>query len=145
MKQVFICAEENKPQQMTSGSAGYDLCASEDTLVPARSVVKVPTGISMAMPEGVFCAVLPRSGLAVKHGVFSVTGTVDSDYRGEVKVMLYNSGDKPYSVRHGERIAQLVFHDNSVIRVEYVDSVDVLGTTERGSGGFGSTGVTINV
>src|SRR3982750_1031100 len=99
----------------------------------------VPTGVSVALPAGYEAQVRPRSGLASKHGVtvLNAPGTVDADYRGEISVLLINHGDAPFAIRRGERIAQMVIA--SVLRAELV-ATPTLSSTERGSGGFGSTG-----
>ena len=107
-------------------------------LAPGQRAL-VPTGISVALPAGYEAQVRPRSGLASKHGVtvLNAPGTVDSDYRGEIGVLLINHGDAPFAIRRGERIAQMVIA--SVLRAELV-ATTALSSTERGSGGFGSTG-----
>ena len=129
------------PAYATPLSAGMDLRAcleSPVTLAPLQRAL-VPTGLYLALPEGFEAQVRPRSGLAVKHGltVLNTPGTIDADYRGEVKVILVNLSDTPFEILPGERIAQLV-----VARHERVERepVDVLDETERGAGGFGSTG-----
>ena len=129
------------PAYATPLSAGMDLRAcleSPVTLAPLQRTL-VPTGLYMALPEGYEAQVRPRSGLAVKHGVTVVNtpGTIDADYRGEVKVILVNLSDTPFEIVPGERIAQLVVARHA--RVEW-ETVDVLDETERGAGGFGSTG-----
>lgn len=130
------------PVYATSGSAGMDVCAAieNDVLIPGGGVTLVPTGFAIALPLGYECQVRSRSGLAAKHGIFALNapGTIDSDYRGEVKVILANFGSEPFTVRRGDRIAQLV-----VARYEVVDWQEVvaLGDTQRGAGGFGSTGI----
>lgn len=130
------------PRPATPGAAGSDLRAavqSELVLAPgARELV--PTGFRIAIPEGFEGQVRPRSGLALKHGITlpNSPGTIDSDYRGELKVILQNTGDAPFIVARGERIAQLVIAP--VPRVEIVEVGD-LDETERGEGGFGHTGV----
>ena len=107
-------------------------------LAPGQRAL-VPTGISVALPAGYEAQVRPRSGLASKHGVtvLNAPGTVDADYRGEISVLLINHGDAPFAIRRGERIAQMVIA--SVLRAELV-ATPTLSSTERGSGGFGSTG-----
>jgi dUTP pyrophosphatase len=130
------------PRYMTDGAAGLDLAAALDapiTLAPGERKL-VPTGLAMAIPPGWEGQVRPRSGLAAKFGVtcLNTPGTIDADYRGEVKVLLINHGDAPFVVQHGERIAQLVIA--AVGRAELVQ-VDELADTQRGEGGFGSTGV----
>lgn len=131
------------PSYETEGSAGMDVRAAvpEDapvTLAPgARDLI--PTGLTMAIPHGYEVQVRPRSGLAVKHGItcLNTPGTIDSDYRGEVKVILINLGQDPFVIQRGERIAQLVVAP--VTRGQF-RQVEALGETDRGTGGFGSTG-----
>jgi len=130
------------PRYQTDGAAGLDLLADIDgewTLAPLERRA-VPTGLAMALPEGYEAQVRPRSGLALRHGVTCLNspGTVDSDYRGEVQVILANLSGTPFCLRRGERIAQLIVAP--VVRAALVE-VEVLPTTTRGSGGFGSTGV----
>ena len=129
------------PAFATGGSAGMDLCAaveSEETLAPGERRL-IPTGFAIELPEGFEAQVRPRSGLALRHGVTvaNAPGTVDSDYRGEIKVILINLGQEAYTFARGERIAQLVVAP--VSRVELLE-VTELGETQRGSGGFGHTG-----
>lgn len=129
------------PRYQSAGAAGLDLCADIDadwTLAPlARRAV--PTGIAIALPEGHEAQVRPRSGLALRHGITCINapGTIDADYRGEIQVLLVNLSGEPYTLRRGERIAQLVVAP--VVRAE-LEEVDSLPTTVRGDGGFGSTG-----
>lgn len=127
------------PRYETAGSAGMDLRADEAFALAPGERRLVPTGLSFEIPPGHEGQVRPRSGLAVRHGVALVNapGTVDSDYRGEVKVVLVNLGAEPVSFARGERIAQLVIAP--VVRAEVV-LVDELAETGRGEGGFGSTG-----
>jgi dUTP pyrophosphatase len=130
------------PRYQTEGSAGLDLLADIDgewTLAPLERRA-VPTGLALALPEGFEGQVRPRSGLALKNGVTCLNspGTIDSDYRGEVQVILANLSTTPFSLRRGERIAQLVVAP--VVRAALVE-VEVLPVTTRGSGGFGSTGI----
>lgn len=127
------------PSYATAGAAGLDVVAAEDiTLAPGQRHA-VATGFAIAIPEGYEVQVRPRSGLALKHGItcLNTPGTIDHDYRGEVKVILANLGTKPFEVRRGERIAQLV--PAPVLKADFVE-VDLLGETSRGAGGFGSTG-----
>lgn len=130
------------PSYETSGSAGMDVCAAveNDTTLAPGEIFLVPTGFAVAIPHGYEIQVRPRSGLAVKHGVTIVNspGTIDSDYRGEVKVGLINLGRESFTVRRGDRIAQLVLAP--VTTALWVEQVK-LDTTERGHGGFGHTGV----
>jgi len=129
------------PRYQTEQAAGLDLCADIDdewTLAPmARRAV--PTGIAIALPAGFEGQVRPRSGLALRHGITCINapGTIDSDYRGEIQVLLVNLSGEPYTLRRGERIAQLVVAP--VVRAE-LEEVDTLPTSVRGEGGFGSTG-----
>ena len=123
-------------------SAGMDIRANLQeplTLNPLQRML-IPTGLYIALPEGYECQARPRSGLAVKHGitVLNSPGTIDADYRGELKILLVNLSDTPFVIEPGERIAQLV-----VAKHEHVEwsEVEVLDETERGEGGFGSTGV----
>ena len=130
------------PRYQTEGAAGLDLLADIDvewTLLPMERRA-VPTGLAIALPEGFEAQVRPRSGLALRHGVTCLNspGTIDADYRGEVQVILANLSATPFSLKRGERIAQLVVAP--VVRAALVE-VEVLPTTTRGSGGFGSTGV----
>lgn len=132
----------NLPSYATTGSAGMDLHAAieEQLIIPAGGIVMVPTGIAMALPSGYECQVRSRSGLAAKSGVFALNapGTIDSDYRGEIKVILANFSKQDYIVQSQERIAQIVIAAYTI--VEW-NPVDELTETERGTGGFGSTGV----
>jgi dUTP pyrophosphatase len=128
------------PTYQSAHAAGLDLLAAvpEDSpliLSPGQRAL-VPTGLSIALPSGYEAQVRPRSGLASKHGVtvLNAPGTVDADYRGEIGVLLINHGDAPFTIRRGERIAQMVIA--SVVRAELV-SADELSVTDRGSGGFG--------
>ena len=136
------------PQPQTAGSAGADLAAAVEgeapiTLQPGDYAM-VPTGLVLAIPEGWEGQVRPRSGLAARHGVtvLNSPGTIDSDYRGEVRVLLINHGAEPFVIRRGERIAQLVLAPvglaGATLRFEEVTTLD---ETQRGTGGFGSTGV----
>jgi dUTP pyrophosphatase len=132
------------PAPATPESAGIDLCAALETelvLAPGARVL-VPTGFALAIPPGYEGQVRPRSGLALRHGVTipNAPGTIDSDYRGEVAVILQNGGGEPFVVRRGERIAQLVIAAVAQPVMVEVSSADALGGTERGAGGFGHTG-----
>jgi len=129
------------PRRATPGSAGYDLCAAVEGALELRPGERalVPTGFAIAVPEGYEAQVRPRSGLALRHGVVlpNAPGTIDSDYRGEVKVILQNLGDAPVTIRRGDRIAQLVI--SAVAHAEWEERSDLPATT-RGPGGFGHTG-----
>jgi dUTP pyrophosphatase len=130
------------PQYMTPGASGMDLFASleeEITLEPGERKI-IPTGIAVAIPEGFEGQVRPRSGLAIQKGIGIVNGpgTIDSDYRGEIGILLINFGKEPYTVRHGERIAQMVI---SQVHRATLEEVDDLPATRRQGGGFGHTGL----
>ena len=131
------------PRQQTAGAAGVDLLAalgeSEVMAIPPAGRALVPTGMAISLPPGYEAQVRPRSGLASKHGVtvLNAPGTVDADYRGEIKVILINHGDMPFEIRRGDRIAQMVVAPVSAVAFELRESLD---ETLRGAGGFGSTG-----
>ncbi len=129
------------PAYQTEGASGMDLRADVEgeVVLPPMGRALVPTGISVALPPGTEAQVRPRSGLAARHGVTCLNspGTIDSDYRGEIGVVLINLGSEPFAVRRGDRIAQLVF--SRVLRVSW-NVVDDLDATRRGEGGFGHTG-----
>jgi dUTP pyrophosphatase len=134
------------PAFATAHAAGMDLRAAIPdgeawTLAPGQRRL-VPTGLSMAIPEGFEGQVRPRSGLALRHGltVLNAPGTIDADYRGEVQVVLINHSDAPFELRRGERIAQLLIAPVQSWAWEPVDAVEDLGDTARGAGGYGSTG-----
>jgi dUTP pyrophosphatase len=129
------------PGYGTASSSGMDLRAylsAPVTLKPLDRTL-IPTGIRISIPDGFEAQVRPRSGLAIEHGVtvLNTPGTIDADYRGEVKVILINLGKEPFTVRSGDRVAQMVFHKS--VRVSFRE-VGELPQTDRGSGGFGSTG-----
>ncbi len=129
------------PTYATALSAGVDLKAfltDPVTLAPLQRAM-VPTGLYIALPEGFEAQVRPRSGLAAKHGitVLNTPGTIDADYRGEIRVILVNLSDQPFEIEPGERIAQMVIARHE--RAEWIET-DVLDETGRGAGGFGSTG-----
>ena len=128
------------PAYATSGAAGMDVCAAESlTLRPGKRHA-VATGFAFAIPDGYEVQVRPRSGLALKHGItcLNTPGTIDSDYRGEVKVILANLGDEDFVINTGDRIAQIVV---APVTQGVMVEVEALDDTERGTGGFGSTGV----
>lgn len=127
------------PAYATPGAAGLDVVAAEDVTLAPGARHAVATGFAMAIPPGYEVQVRPRSGLALKHGVtcLNTPGTIDSDYRGEVKVILANLGDAPFEVTRGERIAQLV---PAAVQPAVFTEVAALDDTARGAGGFGSTG-----
>lgn len=131
------------PHYATEGSAGMDLCAAVEgdvQLMPSETKL-IPTGFTIELPQGYEAQIRPRSGMALKFqvGIMNAPGTVDSDYRGEIKVLLTNFGKEPYSVKRGDRIAQMVIH--RFTRVEW-EEVEKTNDTARGAGGFGHTGTT---
>lgn len=128
------------PTQASASAAGFDVTSAEEVTIAPGAVAAVATGFSMAIPHGYEGQVRPRSGLALKHSVtvLNAPGTIDADYRGEVKVILINHGATPFRIQRGDRIAQLVFAPVTTARFE---TVSALSATDRGEGGFGSTGV----
>lgn len=141
VKRLRTPSELPLPSYMTSHSAGMDLYAditADIKLLPGERAL-IPTGIAIALPEGYEAQIRPRSGLALKHGIALVNapGTIDADYRGEIGVIMINSGTEPFTVKRGERVAQMVVARFS--RVEWAE-VDDLDETARGNGGFGHTG-----
>ncbi|KAJ9565807.1 hypothetical protein OSB04_001773 [Centaurea solstitialis] len=119
-------------------AAGYDLSSATETKVPARGKALVPTDLSIAVPEGTYARIAPRSGLAWKHSIDIGAGVIDPDYRGPVGVIMFNHSDTDFEVKSGDRIAQLIIE--RIITPQVIE-VDDLDSTERGAGGFGSTGV----
>jgi dUTP pyrophosphatase len=143
----FIWLEHGRgleaPRQQTSGAAGVDLLAalgiSETLTIDPGKRALVPTGMAIALPPGYEAQVRPRSGLAAKFGVtvLNTPGTIDADYRGEIKVILINQGDTAFEIRRGDRIAQMVIAPVTTVQFELKEALD---ETQRGAGGFGSTG-----
>jgi dUTP pyrophosphatase len=133
------------PSRATQNSSGYDLCAAvrRELVVAPGDRVLVPTGFCISIPPGYEGQIRPRSGLALSHGILlpNAPGTIDSDYRGELKIILLNAGEKPYPIRRGDRIAQLVIA--AVATAEFTE-VEALDTTDRGERGFGHTGRDMN-
>ena len=127
------------PHYASEDAAGLDVTAAEELVLQPGQRHAVATGFAIEIPRGYEVQVRPRSGLAIKHGItcLNTPGTIDSDYRGEVKVILANFGQEPFAVRRGERIAQLV--PAPVLRADFVE-VEALAESARGAGGFGSTG-----
>lgn len=130
------------PRYMTPRSAGMDLCAAitKELVLKTGAIALIPTGFAMALPEGYEAQVRPRSGLAVKHGIGLINspGTIDADYRGEVKIAVINLGEKDYTFHRGDRIAQMVISRVYPARLEVVEKLDETG---RNTGGFGHTGL----
>lgn len=125
------------PKRQTEHAAGYDLYSPVDVTLPANALTRVPLGICMAIPEGHFGKINSRSSLTVNNRLHVGAGLIDSDYRGEVTVVLDNLSNTPYNIKQGERIAQIVIQKYEVLNVVEVDELD---STVRGEGGFGSTG-----
>jgi dUTP pyrophosphatase len=137
MEVVLLSPTATCPQRQTPGSAGYDLVASESTVILSGKRKLVGTGLQISIPSNCYGRIAPRSSLAWKNQVDIGAGVIDSDYRGEVKVLLVNNGSDFYQVNIGDRIAQLI-----LTRIETPEIIVVgeLSSTSRGSGGFGSTG-----
>jgi len=129
------------PRYMTLQSAGMDICAAleNDVVLKVGEITLLPTGFAMAIPEGFEVQIRPRSGLAVKHGIGLINspGTIDADYRGEVKIAVINLGKKTYIFRRGDRVAQMVIQRVYQARLKVVEKLD---ETKRNTGGFGHTG-----
>ncbi|MCI5161406.1 MAG: dUTP diphosphatase [Candidatus Electrothrix sp. AX5] len=136
------CRDLSLPAYATKQAAGMDAAAAiaEDSVLQPGEIKLFPTGFAIALPEGFEIQVRPRSGLAIKHGVTVVNapGTIDADYRGEVKIGLINLGNAPFTVQRGDRIAQLIL---APVCQAQLQQVQALGKTERGHGGFGHTGM----
>jgi len=126
---------------MTAQSSGMDICAAlnDDLVLAPGRIGLVPTGFAMALPDGFEAQIRPRSGLAVKHGIsiINAPGTIDADYRGEVKIALINLGQEPVTLKRGDRIAQMVIQQVCQVRINVVEQ---LNDTDRSVGGFGHTG-----
>ena len=140
LKLARLAKQADIPNYQTEKSSGLDLAAIEMVIIAPGHWQSVRTGLSVAIPGGHEGQIRPRSGLAAKHGVtvLNAPGTIDEDYRGEVKVLLINHGRDPYTIKPGDRIAQIVICPVVRVRVEAVDTLDPTG---RGAGGFGSTGL----
>lgn len=130
------------PEYKTAGSAGMDVSSSsaEKIIIKPFERVLIPTNLVLEIPDGFEAQIRPRSGLAFKHGitVLNTPGTIDSDYRGEIKVLLINFGNDNFEINYGERIAQIVIAEHAKVRLTHSDEIK---DTERGDGGYGSTGV----
>jgi dUTP pyrophosphatase len=135
VKKLSPCAE--LPTRGSDGAAGYDLYSTENVVILPNKRATVGTGLSIEIPDGTYARIAPRSGLAVKNGIQVGAGVVDGDYRGEVRVVLFNHDEKPYVIKPGYRIAQLILERCMTPPVIEIDSVT---DTNRGVGGFGSTG-----
>ena len=134
---ALVDADGSLPEYASAGAAGADLRASEAVEIAPGARAAVPTGVRLQIPPGHVGLVWPRSGLAVRHGIDTLAGVIDNDYRGEVRVVLVNHGDAPFRIAPGDRVAQLL-----VQRVERAafTAVAQVDETDRGGGGFGSTG-----
>lgn len=137
LKVSLRSAAATPPKRCSALAAGYDVYASSDGVVPARSKAVIPTGVAVAVPDGTYGRIAPRSGLAAKHSIDVGAGVIDADYRGEVHVLLFNHSDVDFSVSKGDRIAQLILERIETPPVELVGGLD---ETARGDGKFGSTG-----
>ena len=141
IKRVTEAPGFSAPAYMTAGAAGMDLCAAIEKPIRLNPQERglVPCGFSMELPEGYEAQVRPRSGLAIRNGITCLNspGTIDHDYRGEVKVILINLGQEPFEIHAGDRVAQMVIQRVERAAIEVVDELSV---SDRGSGGFGSTG-----
>lgn len=130
------------PKYMTEGAAGMDLYAAveEDTILKKGEIKLIPTGIAISIEKGYEAQIRPRSGLAIKHGISLVNtpGTIDSDYRGEINIIMINFGQNDFLIKRGDRIAQMVINK---IETPSIVEVEILDDTLRGKGGFGSTGI----
>ena len=145
MQKIIIFGDYEAGKGPVYGSplaSGADIkaCIDEEIVIGPGEISLIPTGIRLQIPEGYEGQVRPRSGLALKYGVtvLNTPGTIDSDYRGEIKIILINHGEKPYTVRKNDRIAQLIF--SPIIQAEFIQKKE-LSTSDRGRNGFGSTGI----
>lgn len=148
MEHIKVFVEKTKegldlplPKYMSEQAAGMDLlaCVEEPVIVKRNEIQLIPTGIKIALPSGYEAQIRPRSGLALKHGITLVNtpGTIDADYRGEIKIIIINLGSEDFVVNRGERIAQMVL--NKIEQIKW-EAVDELEDSQRGAGGFGHTG-----
>lgn len=139
---VFNNSPNELPKYETPGAAGLDLKSAVDYILKPGEYKMIPTNMHIKLPDGYEAQVRPRSGLAVKYGISVVNspGTVDADYTGQIGVILINHGADPFEIKIGDRIAQMVVNKVEQLNWVPVDSIEALGETERGQGGFGSTG-----
>jgi dUTP pyrophosphatase len=128
------------PMRADPGAAGYDLFSVEKMIIGPRMQAVVDTGVVMEFPADCYARVAPRSGLAAKHSIDVLAGVIDSTYRGNIKVILYNHSEKEFIVNEGDRVAQLIFERIYTPQLLQVDDISSLSITERDQGGFGSTG-----
>jgi dUTP pyrophosphatase len=138
MKIKLLATNAKAPVRANDCAAGYDLYSSCDALIYPQERMLIKTGISIEIPEGYYGRIAPRSGLALKNGIDIMAGVIDSDYRGDLGVIIYNTDkDKPFHIKIGDRIAQIVFEKYYNFDIEVSDEIS---ETTRGDGGFGSTG-----
>lgn len=142
LKIHLLSPDGKSPSRGSLEAAGYDIYASEQTSIPANGRALVSTALAIICPLGTYGRIAPRSGLAVKHGISTGAGVIDADYRGEVKVLLFNHNDKDFKVEKGDRIAQLILERIYTPEIQVLDDSawETAKLTERGAGGFGSTG-----
>ena len=125
------------PTKANRNDAGFDLYADEDKFIFANKRTTIKTGISLEMPDNIAGLIWPRSGLSVKKGIDVLAGVIDAGYRGEIMVCLYNTSDEDVEIKHGDRIAQIIFQEVPIISLQLREQ---LGSSQRGSNGFGSSG-----
>lgn len=135
---IILSENAITPKRTSSGAAGYDLYSKESGVLKAMSYKVFDTGVTLEIPSGFYGKIFSRSGLCAKHGIEAGAGVIDEDYRGVIKVILFNRTDKDYEVNNGDRVAQIVFMRYENFTMKKVDS---LNETTRGEGGIGSTGV----
>lgn len=134
----YLTEAAHLPTQANSSDAGWDLYASEYATVPAKQRNTVKTGIALEIPDGMAGLIWPRSGLSVKRGIDVLAGVIDSGYRGEIMVCLYNTSDEDVEINRGDRIAQIIFQEVPLV---VMHKQEALGSSQRGDNGFGSTGI----
>lgn len=142
LKIHLLNTDGKAPSRGSPEAAGYDIYASESTIIPANGRALVSTALAIICPLGTYGRIAPRSGLAVKHGISTGAGVIDADYRGEVKILLFNHNDKDFQIEKGDRIAQLILERIYTPEIEVLDDQtwETEKVTQRGAGGFGSTG-----
>ena len=137
MKIKLLSPNASVPKKGSQSAAGYDLFAAEFGIIPPKERMLIKTGIVLEIPDGYYGRIAPRSGLALKHGIDTMAGVIDSDYRGEIGVILYNSGTEQFLFNIKDKIAQIIFEKHYDFNIKVVDGVT---DTKRSFGGFGSTG-----
>jgi len=142
VKKVRSKAHVEIPQYMSEGASGLDLFVSIDNDIELKPLERalIPTGVSVSIPPGCEAQIRPRSGLAIKHGItlLNSPGTIDSDYRGEINLIVINLGQEPFVIKHGMRLAQMIISPYIKVKIDLVEDID---NTKRGGSGFGHTGV----